>query len=105
MTQVPNPFDQTTSNSLRGVIDAASEIIAGEPALPDEYDSHVDAAAEEICKADTVMMQDDITKIMQKHFNSASQGDAQKTNLQTTFQKEVGKKMQQAQNRARWEEH
>jgi hypothetical protein len=105
MTQVPNPFDQSDSNSLKRVIDAASEIISGEPTLPDDYGSHVDAAATEICKADTVMMQDDLTKIMQKHFNNASQGDAKRTNLQTTFQKEVGKKMQQAQNNARWEEH
>jgi hypothetical protein len=104
MTQQPNPFNNT-AGQLRGVIDAASEIIAGEPVLPDDYASHVDAAAAEISKADGAMMQDDLTKIMQKHFGAASNNDPQSTKLQATFQKEVGKKMMQAQAKSRWEEH
>tara|TARA_R100001443_G_scaffold101203_1_gene109018 strand:+ start:1197 stop:1508 length:312 start_codon:yes stop_codon:yes gene_type:complete len=100
----PNPFNNT-SDSLKGVIDAARNVIAGEPTLPDEYGSHIDAAADEISKGGNTMMQDDITKIMQKHFNAGSEGNPQATNLQRSFEKEVSKRMQQNQAKAKWEEH
>ena len=101
---VPNPF--STGDSLKGVIDAARNVIAGEPTLPNEYGSHVDSAAEEIAKiSDGPHVQGDITKIMQKHFNAGSDGKPQGTGLQKSFEKEVGKRIQQGQAKAKWEEH
>lgn len=101
----PNSFDNSTSNNLKGVIDAARNVIAAEPTLPDEYGSHADAAAEELGKITKgPHIQDDITKIMQKHFNAGSDGNPQANGLQKSFEKEVGKRMQQGQAKAKWEE-
>ena len=103
---VPNSFDNSTTNNLKGVIDAARNVIAGEPTLPDEFSSHADSAAEEIAKiSNGPHVQGDITKIMQKHFNAGSDGHPQATGLQKSFEKEVGKRMQQSQAKAKWEEH
>lgn len=100
----PNPFNGT--DSLKNVINAVSQVIAGETTLPDEYGSHADSAAEEIAKiTDGPHVQGDITKIMQKHFNAGSDGKPQATGLQKSFEKEVGKRMQQGQAKAKWEEH
>ena len=103
---VPNAFDNSTTNNLKGVIDAARDVIAGEPTLPDEYGSHAAATAEELAKITTgPHVQGDITKVMQKHFNAGSDGNPQATGLQKSFEKEVGKRMQQGQAKAKWEEH
>ena len=103
---VPNAFDNSTTNNLKGVIDAARDVIAGDPTLPDEYGSHAAAAAEELAKITTgPHVQGDITKVMQKHFNAGSDGNPQATGLQKSFEKEVGKRMQQGQAKAKWEEH
>ncbi len=101
----PNPFNNTASG-LKGVIDAVSSVISGEPVLPDDFNSHVDAAAKEVMdKGDKPHVSDDLVKIMQKHFNNASKGDAKSTKLQKSFEKEVGKKIHQAQQKAKWKEH
>ena len=100
----PNPFNGT--DSLKNVIDAVSQVISGEPTLPDEFSSHADSAAEEIAKiSDGPHVQGDITKIMQKHFNAGSEGKPQATGVQKSFEKEVNKRMQQGQAKAKWEEH
>tara|TARA_Y100001937_G_C7112250_1_gene328266 strand:+ start:546 stop:854 length:309 start_codon:yes stop_codon:yes gene_type:complete len=99
----PNPFNGT--DSLKNVIDAVSQVIGGQPTVPDTYDTHIDAAAEEISKIDGPHVQGDITKIMQKHFNAGSDGKPQATELQKAFEKEVGKKVNQTQAKAKWEEH
>jgi len=87
----PNPF--TGTDSLKNVIDAVSQVISGEPPVPDSYNSHADAAAEEIAKIDGPHVQGDITKIIQKHFNAGSDGKPQATGLQKSFEKEVSKRM------------
>ena len=98
----PNPF--STGSDLKGVIDAAAEIIGGQPVLPDDFSSHVDSAAEEIAKIDGPTTNDDITKIMQKHFNNGSKGNPQSTKLQQAFQSEVGKKVHQTRMKDKWSE-
>ena len=103
MTQ-PNPFNNT-SDSLKGVIDAARDIIQGSPSIPDQFSSHADAAADEIGKIDGPVAQDDITKIMQKHFNDASKGEPQKTGVQKAFDTEVNKRIHQSKSAQKWEEH
>lgn len=103
MTTQPNPFSNT-SDSLKNVIAAASEIIGGDPVLPDEYGSHVNAAAEEIGKLEaSPYVSNDITKILQKHFNNASNGDPKSTRLQKSFQKEVDKAIHQARQKSKWQ--
>lgn len=102
MTQQPNPF--STGADLKGVIAAASEIISGEPVLPDQFKSHVDAAADEIGKLEGPTTNDDINKIMKKHFDNASEGTPQSTKTQTAFQKEIGKKVHQDTAKKKWQE-
>ena len=102
MTQ-PNPFNG--SDSLKGVIDAVSQVIGGQPVVPDTYNTHIDAAAEELGKIDGPVVSDDLTKIMQKHFNAGSDGKPQATELQKAFEREVGKKMQQDTAAGKWKEH
>lgn len=98
----PNPFNNT-SGSLKGVIDAAASIIQGDPVLPDSYNDHVDSAANDIAKlGDSPHLADDATKIMQKHFNAASNGDPQSTKLQQSFQREINKKVASLQAANRW---
>ncbi len=99
----PNPFNGT--DSLKNVIDAVSKVIGGQPNVPETYNTHIDAAAEEIGKVEGPHVQGDITKIMQKHFNAGSDGKPQETGMQKAFEKEVGKRMQQGQAKAKWEEH
>ena len=98
----PNPFN--TGSDLKGVMDAAAEIMGGQPVLPDEFGSHVDAAAEELGKIDGPASNEDITKIIQKHFNDASKGQPQSTKLQTAFQTEIGKKVHQNRMAKKWSE-
>ena len=98
----PNPFN--TGDSLKGVIDAAAEIIGGEPVLPDDFSSHADAAAEEIAGIEGPTTNDDLTKIMQKHFNAGSKNEPQTTKLQQVFQKEVGKRVNQSNQAKKWSE-
>ena len=99
----PNPF--TGTDSLRNVVDAVSEIISGQPVIPDQFNSHIDAAAEEIAALEGPTTNDDITKIVQKHFNTASEGVPQETKLQTAFQNEIANKVAQNNAAKRWEEH
>ena len=98
----PNPF--STGSDLKGVIDAASEILGGEPVLPDSFSSHADAAAEEIAGIDGPTTNDDITKIMQKHFNAGSNNEPQTNKLQKAFQNEVGKRVHQSRQAKKWSE-
>ncbi len=98
----PNPF--SSGSDLRGVIDAAAEIIGMQPTLPDQFGSHADAAAEELGKIDGPTSNEDITKIMQKHFNAGSDGKPQSTKLQQAFQNEVGKRASQLRNKNKWSE-
>lgn len=103
MTTQPNPFNNTSS-SLRNVIAAASEIIGGDPVLPDEYGSHVSAAADEIGKLEVgPHVSNDVTKILQKHFNNATKGDPKSTRLQKSFQKEVDKAIHQSRQKSKWQ--
>lgn len=98
-----NPFNGT--DSLKNVIDAVSQVIGGEPTLPDQFGSHADAAADEIGKiSGGPHVQGDITKIMQKHFNAGSEGNPQASKLQKSFENEVGKRIQQAQAKSKWSE-
>lgn len=104
MTTQPNPFNNTSS-SLKGVIDAAASIIGGSPTLPDEYSDHVNSAAEEISSlSDGPHIADDTTKILQKHFNNASEGNPQSTNLQRSFQREVNKQLQSLRGKSKWKD-
>ena len=98
----PNPFNGT--DSLKNVVDAVSEIISGQPVIPDQFNSHIDAAAEEIAALEGPTTNDDITKIVQKHFNTASEGVPQETKLQTAFQNEIANKVAQNNAAKRWEE-
>ncbi len=105
MSQVPNPFSNT-SDSLRNVIAAASEIIGGQPVVPDEYASHMDAAAQEIADISTrPHMVQDVTKIVQKHFNNATKGNPESTSLQKSFEDEIGRRVGQIRASKKWEEH
>ena len=99
----PNPFNGT--DSLKNVVDAVSEIISGQPVIPDQFNSHIDAAAEEIAAIEGPTTNDDITKIVQKHFNTASEGVPQETKLQTAFQNEIANKVAQNNAAKKWEEH
>ena len=99
----PNPFNGT--DSLKNFVDAVSEIISGQPVIPDQFNSHIDAAAEEIAALEGPTTNDDITKIVQKHFNTASEGVPQETKLQTAFQNEIANKVAQNNAAKRWEEH
>ena len=104
MTTQPNPFNNTSS-SLKGVIDAAASVISGSPVLPDSYSDHISSAAEEIIKlSDGPHIADDATKILQKHFNTASEGNPQSTNLQKSFQREVDKQLQSLRAKAKWKD-
>ena len=105
MSQVPNPFNNT-SDSLRNVISSVSEIIGGQPVVPDEYGSHMDAAADEIISlSDQPHMQGDVIKIMQKHFNAATKGNPESTALQKSFEKEINSRINQKNAAKRWEQH
>lgn len=99
-----NPFNQTSAD-LQGLINDVSEIIAGEPVMPGEFESHADAAAEEIAAMEGPTMSDDILKVVQKHFNNGSNGKAQETKTQHSFEKEVSRRISQAQAKARWKDH
>tara|TARA_R100000951_G_C2635705_1_gene179228 strand:- start:276 stop:593 length:318 start_codon:yes stop_codon:yes gene_type:complete len=102
----PNPFDNSTTNNLKGVIDAVSQVInGGEPTVPEEMGTHADAAASEIAKIEGPHLQGDITKIMQKHFSAGSKGNPQETSVQKAFEKEVGKRVAQQRSAGKWEEH
>ena len=105
MSQVPNPF-MNTSDSLRNVIAAASEVIGGRPSVPDEYGTHMDAAAQEIMDmSDRPHLSQDITKIMQKHFNNATKGNPETTSVQKSFEDEIGRRINQIHASKKWEEH
>ncbi len=99
----PNPFNGT--DSLKNVIDAVSKVIGGQPNVPETYNTHIDAAAEEIGKIEGPHVQGDITKIMQKHFNAGSDGKPQETGLQKHLKRKLAKEMQQDKRKAKWEEH
>jgi len=106
MTTEPNPFDNSTTNNLKGVIDAVSQVISGgESTVPETMETHVDAAASEIAKIEGPHLQGDITKIMQKHFSAGSDGKPQETKIQKAFEKEVGKRVAQQRAAGKWEEH
>jgi len=99
-----NPFS-SGSDSLKNVINSVSEIIGGSPVLPDEYSSHVDSAVDDIANLKGPYLGDDVNKIIRKHFDTASEGNPNSTKLQGAFQKEVSKRMAQAQAKSRWEDH
>lgn len=103
MTTQPNPFTNT-SNSLKGVIDAAASVIGGDPVLPDTYGTHVSDAAGEIGNLKAPYIQSDVTKILQKHFDAASKGDPQSTKLQKSFEREVSKAIGQNRSQKKWQE-
>lgn len=104
MTTQPNPFNNTAS-SLKGVIDAAASVIAGQPVMPDSYSSHADSAAEELMKLDvSPHLADDGRKILKRHFDTASNGDPQSTKLQQSFEKEVNQRLQQLRAKAKWKD-
>lgn len=98
-----NPFGG--SESLKNVINSVSEIIGGSPVLPDDYGTHVDAAADEIAGLDGKYMSDDVNKIIRKHFDAGSQGNPNSTKLQGAFQKEVAKRMGERAAKERWKDH
>lgn len=105
MSQVPNPFTNT-SDSLKNVIAAASEVISGQPTVPDEFGTHMDAAAGEIADlSNRPHISQDINKIVQKHFNNASKGHPESTKLQKSFENEVGKRVQQVIAGKKWKQH
>ena len=99
-----NPFSSGT-DSLKNVINSVSEIIGGSPVLPDDYSSHVDSAVDDISALKGPYLGDDVNKIIRKHFDAASQGNPNSTKLQGAFEKEVSKKMAEAQAKNRWKEH
>lgn len=105
MSQVPNPFNNT-ADSLRNVIAAASEIIGGQPVVPDEYGTHMDAAAKEIADLSAQPhISQDINKIVSKHFNAATKGNPESTNLQKSFEDEINRRVHQMNTAKRWEQH
>ena len=103
MTTDPNPF--STGADLKGLIDTVSSVIGGQPQLPDTFDQHVDAAAEEIGKIEGPHVQGDITKILQKHFNAGSNGEPQTTDFQKSFDNKVQQKVTQNRRADNWKDH
>ena len=73
--------------------------------VPEKTETLTERLAKMPTKTNVFNGDDDITKIVQKHFNTASEGVPQETKLQTAFQNEIANKVAQNNAAKRWEEH